>query len=372
VRAKRDAPSALGEEFRVDGRNARRLLDPSELKVLTELDDRQGILAPLLTFSLLAACVAVGLWGVMHAQRVLVFLSVMAIATQQHALFVLSHEAAHYRMLKNRRLNDLLGRVAGTLGGVSMCTYRVTHRLHHNHLYGAQDPDIALNGGYPRGGWYLTRKLLIDLTGWTAPKTFAYFFGAPAINAECERRLNPLNDTSEALRQEARRDRRIVIAFQLALPMICLGLDLIWGRQLWVPEGVNFGPVPSFLAYVLLWLLPLTTFLQVILRLRAVAEHGAPAGYDSPLQAARTNLTGRGPLGGLLRLVFFPHHVNFHIEHHLYPSVPHYRLRATHELLLAKGALTRAEVRPFEDTLKRVFMPKGSLPESIRPRRSKV
>ena len=34
----------------------------------------------------------------------------------------------------------------GTVGdNVSMCTYRVIHRLHHNHLYGPQDPDIALH-----------------------------------------------------------------------------------------------------------------------------------------------------------------------------------------------------------------------------------
>ena len=97
----------------------------------------------------------------------------------------------------------MVGRLAGTLGGISMCTYRVTHRLHHNHLYGVQDPDIALNGGYPRGRPYLARKLLIDLTGWTAPKTYAYFFGAPAINSEADQALRPLNDTSEALRADA-------------------------------------------------------------------------------------------------------------------------------------------------------------------------
>jgi fatty acid desaturase len=123
VNAQRDSAALQGEEFRVDGRNARRLLDASELKVLTELDDRQGILAPLLTFSLLSGSLALGLWGIMHGQVLVVALSVLAIATQQHALFVLSHEAAHYRMFKDRRLNDLLGRVAGSLGGVSMCTY---------------------------------------------------------------------------------------------------------------------------------------------------------------------------------------------------------------------------------------------------------
>ena len=97
------------------------------------------------------------------------------------------------------------------------------------------------------------------------------------------------------------------------------------------------------------------------LRLRAVAEHGAPAGYESPLTAARTNLPGRGPLGWLVRLALFPHHVNYHIEHHLYPAVPHYRLAALHRRLDAEGLLQGAEVRPFTDTLRRVFAPRGSV-----------
>jgi fatty acid desaturase len=351
------AASATGEEFRVDergvdGRSARQLLTPSELRELTILDDRLGLIAPLLTFSLSALFVLLGWLALRDGAWLLLILALIGIATQQHALFVLAHEAAHYRMLKSRVLNDFFGRIAGTLGGVSMCTYRVTHRLHHNHLYGTQDPDIALNGGYPRGGWYLLKKLLIDLTGWTAPKTYAYFFGAPAINSDNSERLNPLNDTSEALRKDARLDRWTVVAFHVLMPILCF----FWGS--W------FG----LAAYLLLWVLPLITFLQVILRLRAVAEHGAPGGYDSPLRAARTNLSGAGPLGWIIRFVFFPHHVNYHIEHHLYPAIPHYRLKATHQLLMAKGALQGAEVRLFTDTLKRVFMPKGSLPEALRAR----
>ena len=312
----------------------------------------RGVVAPLLTFSLIVIFLAIGGLAFATSAWLLLFLAMIGIATQQHALFVLAHEAAHYRMFKVRALNDFVGRLAGTFGGISMCSYRVTHRLHHNHLYGAQDPDIALNGGYPRGGWYLGRKLMIDLTGWTAPKTYAYFFGAPAINSDNAERVNPLNDTSEALRQDARQDRWMVIAFHLAMPLFCFA----WGGAI------------ILIAYLLLWVLPLVSFLQPILRLRAVAEHGAPAGYDSPLRAARTNLTGRGPLSWVIRFVFFPHHVNYHIEHHLYPAVPHYRLKAAHDLLVAKGALEGAEVRYFTDTLKRVFMAKGSIPESIRLR----
>jgi fatty acid desaturase len=77
--------------------------------------------------------------------------AVFIIATQQHALFILSHDAAHYRLFQHRGLNDLIGRFCAAAPGLSMSTYRVIHRLHHNHLYGPRRiPDIALHGGYPR------------------------------------------------------------------------------------------------------------------------------------------------------------------------------------------------------------------------------
>lgn len=337
--------STQGEEFRVDGRQVRRLLAPSELAPYACLSNLQGAWAPLITFLSIALLGWAGAWALRLDQWAWLPVIIALLGAQQHALFVLAHEAAHYRLFTSRAANDVIGRLAGSLGGISMCTYRVTHRLHHNHLYGKQDPDLALNAGYPRGKAYLVRKLLIDLTGWTAPKTYAYFFGAPAINRETDIRLRPLNDTSEALRRDARRDRWVVVMLHLAVPATLL----MWAG--W--QGVA--------AYALLWLLPLVTVLQALLRLRAVAEHGAPAGYDSPLRAARTNLPGRGPIGWIVRLFVFPHHVNFHIEHHLYPAVPHYRLASLHARLRQEGLLASAEVRSFADTMHRVFAARGTV-----------
>ena len=100
----------------------------------------------------------------------------------------------------------------------------VTHRLHHNHLYGAEDPDTAIHGGYPRGRRYLLRKLAQDLLGLNAWKTYAYFFGAPAINADTQRGVRPLDDTSPALRAAARQDRWLVVGFHGLVPLLVAGL----------------------------------------------------------------------------------------------------------------------------------------------------
>lgn len=50
--------------------------------------------------------------------------------------------------------------------------------------------------------------------------------------------------------------------------------------------------------------------------------------------------------------------MNYHIEHHLYPSVPHDRLPECHRELRATGALDGAEVVPsLRETLGKIFAP---------------
>ena len=318
-------PSATpiaGEEFRDDLRRAPSHLLPSELlSELTRLDDRRSALAVLQTVALAGAAIAAALY-LWHPAAILA--AIVIVGTQQHAMFVLAHDAAHYRLFSNRTLNDAVGRLLGSLAGISMCSYRVVHRLHHNDLYGRNDPDIALHGGYPRGKRYLLGKLAGDIAGLNAWKTFHYFFGNPALNAATGTALRPLDDTSPALRRAARRDRWGVVAFHVGAPLACLAL----------------GGMHALAAYVLLWLLPLLTVVQVILRVRAILEHGAVSDTSSPFTAARTNLPG--PLG---RMFLFPHHVNFHIEHHLFPAVPHYNLPRLHRELVARGLLADAEMR---------------------------
>ena len=63
-------------------------------------------------------------------------------------------------------------------------------------------------------------------------------------------------------------------------------------------------------------------------------------------------------------MALFPHSVNYHLEHHLYPAVPHYRLAELHALLLERGVLDGAEVRSFRETMTRVFGARGSAPDA--------
>jgi fatty acid desaturase len=104
-----------------------------------------------------------------------------------------------------------------------------------------------------------------------------------------------------------------------------------------------------------LWFLPLVTLLQAILRLRAVMEHGAVDDTTTPLKAARTNF-----VPSYLYWILFPHDVHYHIEHHLYPSIPSYRLAECHRRLRARGFLDGAEVAGMAEVMRKIFAPPRS------------
>jgi fatty acid desaturase len=171
-----------GEEFREDLRPlarragaanaaARRLLSAEELAPLTKLSDLRSAAAVAQTLGLITAAIALGVWTWPSPW---LLLSVLVVGVQQHALFILAHEAAHYRLFSRRAVNDGVGCLIGMAGAISMRTYRVIHRLHHNNLYTDDDPDTAIHGGYPRGVAYLWKKLGQDAAGLNAWKTFAY------------------------------------------------------------------------------------------------------------------------------------------------------------------------------------------------------
>ncbi len=319
-----------GEEFKDDFRKAL----PKELvQRLTRRSAWRATAVILEDLAVIAVAVAAALayWP----QPFILLPAIFLIGTRQHALFVVAHDAAHYLLYDNRTINDLVGRACATLQGLSMRTYRVIHRLHHNNLYGELDPDTALHGGYPRGRSYLIKKLLKDLSGLTAWKTYAYFLGgAPGLNTKTNVALRPLDDTSVKLRSDALSDRNLVIVFHV----VALALAA-WSGYL--------------LQYLVLWILPLVTVVQAILRLRAIAEHGATTDFSSPLTAARTNLAP-----AWIEWLIFPHHVNYHIEHHLYASVPHYNLPELHREMASRSVLEGAEVIPFSATLRKIVAEK--------------
>jgi fatty acid desaturase len=79
---------------------------------------------------------------------------------------------------------------------------------------------------------------------------------------------------------------------------------------------------------ILLYGIPSITILNLIIRFRTIAEHSQTEGAHE-LNAARTVEPT-----WLERLLIAPHGVNYHIEHHLFPSVPGPNLGRLHQVML--------------------------------------
>jgi fatty acid desaturase len=85
--------------------------------------------------------------------------------------------------------------------------------------------------------------------------------------------------------------------------------------------------VPAAVYYIVLWMVPLGTSFSFFMILRQIVQHGnADRGW---LTNTRTFLVGR-----FINYAVFPMGQDYHLPHHLYATVPHYRLKRLHEILL--------------------------------------
>src|SRR6185295_2095331 len=71
--------------------------------------------------------------------------------------------------------------------------------------------------------------------------------------------------------------------------------------------------------YPVLWLVPLLTWMQLISRIRNIAEHAAVPDDNDDLRNTRTTL-----IDPVTRALVAPYWVNYHLEHHLFLFVPCY------------------------------------------------
>src|SRR5207253_7756027 len=84
---------------------------------------------------------------------------------------------------------------------------------------------------------------------------------------------------------------------------------------------------PAVGYYILLWLVPLFTSFAFFMILRQIVQHGN--GGRGWLTNTRTFL-----VGSFIKFAVFPMGQDYHLPHHLYATVPHYRLKRLHAALM--------------------------------------
>ncbi len=286
---------------------------PAELRRVSTL---RALAAPVGDVALVLLAVAASI--TLHRWWVDV-LAIITVARAQHALAIVMHDGAHHSLLAGRRANDVVGRWVGYPVGVSMDVYRRVHTAHHRAELSPSDPDLPLLAGYP-AAWRLWRKVARDLTLQTTGRNVAYMLRGTSRNGSAATRA-----PAAPRARRAGSPRLPLLAGIAVAQLVVLGAFALAGHP-W--------------RYLELWLLPYVVLLPPILRVRAVMEHGGKVASPDRRETSRSVRRGLSPLGWLLA----PHHVGFHVEHHVAPWVPHYRLPAVRRVLIAAGWLRERDV----------------------------
>ncbi|WP_151635440.1 fatty acid desaturase family protein [Noviherbaspirillum aerium] len=269
-------------------------LDHDLLKQLSRRAPGRLLLQTLLEW----LCIAVLIATAIHAGHIAVsLLCMLLIATRQHALLILMHEYAHYQFSRRHAwLNDMLGDALAALPFfLTVHGFRRNHMPHHRHVKTGADSNwvSALEVAryqFPKTRAQTYAEMFKHVLGWYTLKELSHY----AFDAGMSVNLPPA----------ARRFRSVYALVVLAL-IACF--DLWW-------------------TVLLYWIIPLATFLMGILYVRDVSEHfGMPS---EGIAGARTMLSNR-----MGRLFICPYGINFHAEHHLYPSVPFHHLKSLHAAL---------------------------------------
>lgn len=276
-------------------RDIPRLVTQDELRHLSRIDSTQFTLAALIEFALIAAAVAVSerWWN-----PAIYGLTVVVIGSRINSLGGLMHEAAHRRAYRSRLLNDLVGEIVALPTTASMTGYRNSHFRHHRELNSDDDPDWTRNLGleefqFPAGRRAMLRRFLAYLLGLKIKAALVGFH-----------------------RNKETRDVPAMVRRGRATFLGCL-----------VATSIAFEFWTLLLLY---WMVPLLTVFLAVRYLRIVAEHYAIE-HQHVLNESRTVIA---PFWE--RWLIAPWGLNYHLEHHLFPSVPCFRLAELHRLLMTR------------------------------------
>lgn len=307
----------------------RRQLSKQELREVLALDDRRSALTLAVNWGLVFASMALVGWA---ANPLTIVLALFVIGGRQLGCAIVMHEASHRTLFSNRTWNDRLGNWLGAYPVFAdVHPYRNYHLVHHAHTGTAQDPDVGLTAPFPITQRSFARKVFRDLSGQT---------GIQQIVATVKRDLGLGRERTQR-NQGLRPGEQPDVGWHKLVPVL-------------VTNAVIFAVPAAFgrPELYLLWVVALLTTYRLALRIRSIAEHAMAGPAENPLRNTRTTLVRAWE-----RLLFAPAFVNYHLEHHLLMTVPHYRLPRLHAILRDRGLLEGALITEggYREVLRRAI-----------------
>lgn len=209
------------------------------------------------------------------------------------------HDGAHRLITRDRARNDRFARLLLLPSLiVSLTEYREQHFAHHRHVNSAPDPDlIDYQNWYAASPWRRAWRLFAALIG-----------------------LRVLIPVARVVLRGAWRERLVALAVPAGLV-----------------AGVAFDITPIRLI-TLYWIVPLVTWAMFVNIVRAIAEH-YPAGTAGRSSDKPVVFLTRDVRTSWFDAAFVvTRGVNYHLTHHLFPSVPYYRLATLHREIASTTA----------------------------------
>jgi fatty acid desaturase len=306
--------------------------------------------------------------------------AITLVGAGQHRLSGLAHEGSHHILFRGRYLNDLAADLLTMFPLFSsIYHYRLQHLAHHQFVNDPdRDPDVSqlqtsghwLNFPVPR------RDVILAFLKQLWPFRLIRFM---RVRAQYNATGTDKNPYMFKDRKPSKGAVRVGIIYLLAMVASLVALFyttddvMLIGLvpfALWVAVSIAFlrlpdhkyhqsrlHPViharytsilrvgyitaifttltivtkltgaPAVGYYALLWLVPLFTSFAFFMILRQIVQHGN--GGRGWLTNTRTFF-----VGSFIRFSVFPMGQDFHLPHHLYATVPHYRLRKLHAALM--------------------------------------
>ena len=209
-------------------------------------------------------------------------------------LFAPMHECVHNTAFRTRRLNEIVGRFGGLMILRPFLYLKYRHMAHHTFTrHPEKDPD---NVPFPRD----FKEYFLYVTGYNVWHRLISTLVQHAIGrfSEQERAFIPANEIPRVVREA-----RIMMALYASIAAASLLL------QTWLA--------------VYLWLAPRVVG-ESVLRTFRMAEHTGMEESPSMLRNTRTTISNP-----IVRAMYW--NMPYHVEHHLYPSVPFHQLPELHK-----------------------------------------
>jgi fatty acid desaturase len=235
----------------------------------------------------------------------------VVIASCLQGLGVLMHDAAHYLLYKNRAVNDVVSDLFISFPiGMSTTLYRRTHFRHHRFTNTDEDQDWAAQREegewfeWPKTRWGCLKTLMRSLFGMNFHRGWILY-----------KHWSPWYNLFTPVTRDFPLRARILYVLSTAVVYVFF----VW--------AIRTAPAVA-LSLMALYLFSGLTLLNLINRMRATAEHvGTEQQHE--LNSTRTVIPNWWE-----RLLIARWGVNYHIEHHLYPSVPGCNLAELHATLM--------------------------------------